>query len=146
LFIADVRAVPLGRQLIFFISTTAVRSIIRRKRMRQSALYLEISRGRRNAEKHFHKETHRLAAAGNIGRSATVPPQDNVNIQLGFVIGNYFSLLRSLFSDVIPATVLARIPRRILECGCSCALYAITSKLSRRRSRRLVSLAAWNFS
>lgn len=135
----------LGRQLISFISATAARSIIRRKRMRQSALYLKISRGRRNAEKHFHKETHRLAVAGNVGRSATVPPQDNVNIQLGFVIGNYFSLLRSLFSDVIPVRRCSLgFPEESSNVAAAAPLYAITLKLSRRR--RLVSLAAWNFS
>lgn len=30
-------------------------------------------------------------------------PRDNVNIRLGFVIANYFSLFRSLSRDVIPA-------------------------------------------
>lgn len=40
--------------------------------------------GRRNAEKHSYKETHRFAAAGNVGgpRCGVPSPQDNVNIQL----------------------------------------------------------------
>lgn len=122
---------------IFFISTIAVQSVITEENACGNCSTSRFPE-RRDAEKHSHKETHRLAAAGNVGRGPPrCPSQDNVNIQLGFVIGNYFSLLRSLFSDVIPAMVLVRIPRRILECACSCALYTITSGLSRRR--RLVS-------
>lgn len=70
--------------------------------MGEQLLHLEISRVEKRG-KHSHKETHRPPVAGNVGGPRrTVPPQDNVNIRLGFVIGNYFSLLRSLFSDVIP--------------------------------------------
>lgn len=99
--------------------------VITGKRMRQAVLstFLEISRAEKRG-KHFHKETHRPRAAGNIVGIVTVSPQDNVNIRLGFVIGNYFSLLRSLFSDVIPVTMLAvEIPRWILKCAPAAASF-----------------------
>lgn len=138
MFIADVRASSLRR-----------RSSLSRRRRRHSRLSQKKTHAATAPPRDFpggearkNILTKKLIVLQLQVTSAS--PQDNVNIQLGFVIGNYFSLLRSLFSDVIPATVLARIPRRILECACSCALYAITSGLSRRR--RVVSPAAWNFS
>jgi hypothetical protein len=56
----------------------------------------------RNAEKHFPQRSRAVSPAptGNVGAIRALPARDNVNIQLGFVIANYFSLLRSLFATL----------------------------------------------
>jgi len=50
------------------------------------------------------------APAANVGAIRALPARDNVNIQLGFVIANYFSLLRSLFVTLFRRRRSPRVP------------------------------------